>query len=141
MDPPGADEEVALLMTELDPLLTDYMDARRARDDAQARLDDAQGRLAKQMEADQRKTYRWTSDDHSFTVSYKQARTTVIDEKGLRRALTAKVFDRYTKRVLDRKAMESAMDEGSVDPTTVSRFVTIKPGRPYLELREREVQE
>ena len=128
-------------MTELDPLLFDYMNARRARDAYQIKLDEAQARLMKQMEADQRKSYRWTDADSAFTVSYVQAHTTVIDEKGLRRALRAKVFDKYTKKVLDRKAMEKAMDSGEVDPVTVSRFVTLKPNKPHLSVTEKEITE
>jgi hypothetical protein len=128
-------------MNELDPLLQDYLVARRARDDAQMRMDDAQALLMKQMEADQRKSYKWTADGMSHSVSYTQGHVTLIDEKGLRRALTAKVFDRYTKKVLDRKAMESAMDAGQVDPITVSRFVTLRPNHPHLSLVEKEVRE
>ena len=127
-------------MTELDPLLFDYMAARRARDEAQDRLDEAQTLLMKQMESDQRKSYRWETDDRKFSVSYTQSHTTVIDEKGLRRALKATVFDKYTKKVLDRKAMEAAMDAGLIDPVTVSRFVTLKPSKAHLTLSEKEIQ-
>jgi hypothetical protein len=63
----------------------------------------------------------------------------VIDETGLRKALTAKVFDRFTKRVLDKKAMEAAMDSGLVNPVTVSKYVSLKPSRPYLEYRVKEI--
>jgi hypothetical protein len=104
-------------------------------------MDDAQALLMKQMEADQRKSYKWTADGMSHSVSYTQGHTTVIDERGLRKALTAKVFDKYTKKVLDRKAMEQAMDAGSIDPITVSRFVTLKPNKPHLTLIEKEVAE
>ena len=128
-------------MDNQDPLLFDYMQARRARDRAQADLDEAQRLLMKQMESDQRKSYRWVDHGHRYSVSYTQGHTTVIDEKGLRRALTAKVFDQYTKKVLDRKAMEQAMDAGAVDPVTVSRYVTSKPNRPHLSMTEKEVEE
>lgn len=124
-----------------DPLVGEYLQARVERDRAQEKLDVISARLMKQMEADQRKSYRWQADGHAFGVTYVQAHTTVIDEHGLRRALTAKVFDRYTKKVLDRKAMETAMDAGQVDPITVSRFVTLKPNKPHLALAEKEVQE
>jgi hypothetical protein len=120
-------------------LVTNYLLARRARDHAQLMLDEAQSRLIKQMEADQRKSFRWKEDGVSRAITYVQKRTTVINEAGLRKALTAKVFDKYTKRVLDRKAMEEAMDTGEVDPVTVLQYVTMKPQRPYLELREKEI--
>lgn len=120
-------------------LVAEFLMRRMERDQAQARLDEVQAQLIKQMEADQRKTFRWTSDGLMHAVSYVQKGATVIDEPGLRKALTAKVFDKFTNRVLNKRAMEKAMDAGEIDPVTVSRFVTIKPSRPYLELREREV--
>lgn len=122
-----------------DELVSEYLMRRAERDQAQQRLDEVQSQLIKQMETDQRKSYRWQSHGHSYAVTYVQKGATVIDEKGLRKALTAKVFDRYTKRVLDKRAMEVAMDSGDVDPVTVSRYVSIKPSRPYLEYRNREV--
>lgn len=124
-----------------DPLVSEFLAARAARDKAQATLDEVQDRLIKQMERDQRKSFRWTSDGVRRAISYVQATTTVIDEKGLRKALGAKVFDKYTVRKLDRKAMEVAMDDGTIDPVTVSRFVTLKPNRPHLSLTEKEVEE
>jgi hypothetical protein len=114
------------------PLVDDYLEAKAERDKAQARLDELGERLTKQMEADQRKSYRWDADGVRHSLTYVQARTTQIDERGLRRALTAKVFDRYTKKVLDRKAMENAIDAGEVDPVVVSRFVTMRPNKPHL---------
>lgn len=128
---------MALVTT--DPLVKEYLDKRHARDVAQQELDDITQILLKQMQADQRKSFRWTDGDVARTVTYVQKYTTIIDEKRLRRALTARVFDRYTKRVLDRTAMERAMDTGDVDPKTVATCVEQKPMRPYLEYREKEV--
>jgi hypothetical protein len=124
-----------------DPLVGEYLQARVERDKAQAKYDEVSTRLMKQMEADQRKSYRWQADGRAFGVTYVQAHTTVIDERGLRRALRAKTFDKYTKRVLDRKAMEAAMDSGEVDPVIVRQYVTLQPNKPHLSLKEKEVQE
>jgi hypothetical protein len=121
------------------PLVDDYLEARAARDQAQARLDELGERLTKQMEADQRKSYRWDADGARHTLTYVQSHTTEIDERGLRRALKAKTFDRYTKRVLDRKAMEFAIDAGEIDPVTVSRFVHLRPNKPHLTYSARVV--
>ena len=121
--------------------LAEFLLCRQARDKAQADLDVAQAQLIKQMEADQRKSYKWTVDGMSHIVTYTQTHTTVIDERGLRRALRAKVFDKYTKRVLDRRAMERAMDTGEVDPVIVRAYTTLEPNKPHLTLREKEVQE
>jgi hypothetical protein len=117
-------------------LITEYLSARAERDQAQARLDDLQDRLIKQMEADQRKSWRWDAEGVRHNLTYVQSHTTVINEAGLRRALTAKVYDRYTKRVLDRRAMEAAMAAGEVDKVTVSPFVELRPNKPYLTYKE-----
>jgi hypothetical protein len=119
------------------PLVSDYLEARIARDKAQARVDELGERLIKQMEADQRKSYRWRAEGHANSLTVVVKHTTDIDERGLRRAMHARNFDRYTKRVLDRKAMENAMDAGEVDPTMVARFVTQRPHKPYLDFRSR----
>jgi hypothetical protein len=116
-------------------LVGDYLNARAERDYAQVRLDMIQERLMKQMEADQRKSFRWSVDGVRHVVTYVQSHVTRIDEKGLRRALRAKVFDKYTVRKLDRRAMEAAMDAGVIDKLTVSRFVTLQPNVPHLSYK------
>ena len=122
--------------TETDPLVADYLAAKTERDTAQAKLDEIGERLIKQMEQDQRKNYRWSEGGANKTLTYVQAYTTVIDETGLRKRLRAKTFDRYTKRVLDRRAMERAMEAGEVDPVIVSQHVTQRPNKPHLKYTE-----
>jgi phosphoenolpyruvate-protein kinase (PTS system EI component) len=121
-------------------LVADFLEARTRRDRAQAEFEEAQARLIKQMEADQRKTFKWTADGRNHNLTFVQQHTTVIDEPGLRKALTAKIFDRYTKRVLVRQAMERAMDEGKIDPITVSRFVTQRPKKPFINYTEKDTE-
>jgi hypothetical protein len=122
-------------------LVADYLQARMERDKAQAHLDETQARLIKQMEADQRKTYRWQAGGRQHHLTYVQQHTTEIDEKGLRKALTAKVFDKYTQRKLNRKWMEIAMDAGEVDPVVVSKYVSQKPKRPFLTYTDKVVED
>lgn len=117
------------------PLVDDYLMARAAWQKAEQHMAELQERLIKQMEQDQRKSYRWDADGARHTLTYVQSRTTTIDEKGLRKALGAKTFDRYTVKKLDRKAMENAIDAGDVDPVTVSRFVVLRPNKPHLTYR------
>lgn len=86
------------------------------------------------MEAEKQKNVKWTGHD-GFTrsVTYVQSRTPVIDEKGLRKALGAKTFDKFTTKKLDRKAMEQAMDTGEVDPVVVSKYVTERLSKPFIK--------
>jgi phosphoenolpyruvate-protein kinase (PTS system EI component) len=127
-------------MAEVSLTVAEYLQAKTKFEAAKQQLDDAQDRLIKEMEADQRKSFRWVAGGVESKLTYVQQHQTFIDEPGLRRALKAKVFDRYTKRVLDRKAMELAMDAGEVDPITVSRFVTTRPKKPFLTYTEKETE-
>jgi len=127
-------------MTAPELMIAQYLEAKTELERAQARVDEFRDRLVKQMEADQRKYYRWVEDGVVHKLTFVQQHVTHIDEPGLRKALTAKVFDRYTKRVLDRRAMELAMDAGSVDPITVSRYVSQVPKKPFLSYTEKETE-
>jgi uncharacterized protein YuzE len=127
-------------MTQPDLLVAQYLNAKTEYDKAKAHYEDLQAQVTKQMEADHRKRYKWNQQGKVCTITFVQQHQTDIDEPGLRKALTAKVFDRYTKRVLDRKAMELAMDTGEVDPVTVSRFVATRPKKPFLTYTEKEAE-
>lgn len=127
-------------MTEPDEKVQEWLSARADYEYYKQRYEDLTEALTKQMEADQRKTFKWNQGGVVKVLTYVQQHQTDIDEPGLRKALTAKVFDRYTVRKLDRKRMEQAMDTGEVDPITVSRFVTQRPKKPYLTYTEREAQ-
>ena len=114
-------------------LVDDYVSARQARDQAQSFAgargapDQADGGGPAE---DVPLEPRWPC--HNLT--YVQAHTTYVDEIGLRKALKAKIFDSYTKHELDRKAMEAAMDNGEVDPVTVSKYVTERPKKAVPQL-------
>lgn len=118
-----------------------YLAAKREAEAAQDRLKDAQAALLKQMEADQRKSYKWDQDGRRINVTYTVRTTPTIDEVGLRKALTAKVYDKYTIRKLDRRLLEKALDSGEVDNVKVSRYVTMRASEPYLTYRESEIND
>jgi hypothetical protein len=122
-----------------DPLVAEYLQAKAAVDQAQRRLDELTELLVEKMRAEQRKSFSWTGDGYDHRLTFVQKSTPLIDEPGLRKALTAKVFDRFTVRKLDRKRLEEAMGQGTIDPVTVAKFVTMKPSRPYLTYSEKEV--
>lgn len=111
-------------------LIEAYLEAKQAADLAKQRVEEIGDRLIAQMEQSQTKTY--TTDDAKLT--YVRVGRPIIDEKGLRKALTAKVFDKYTTKTLNKKAMEDAMETGEVDPVIVSKFVTTKYNKPFLKV-------
>ena len=117
--------------------VAEYIKARAELEAKQAEVAELAEALIKQMETDQRKSYRQRIGDQNYSLTYTRASSTLIDEPGLRKALGAKSFDKYTLRILDRKAMEAAMDQGEVDPVTVSKYVRVTHGRTYLRLSSR----
>lgn len=93
------------------------------------------------MEADQRKTFHWSVNGVPHTLTYVAGKTTYVDEVGLRKALGARAFDRYTVRKLDRRAMEQAIDNFEVDRYVVAKFVSTKPKKAYLTHSHKEEEE
>jgi len=123
---------------ELSGAFEHYRNAKVDADQAISRLEDAEAKLLKVLEAKQRKTVTDKRDGLVFSATYTQRSTTQINEAGLRKALGARVFDKYTIKKLDRKAMEKAMEEGVVDPTTVAQYVEQVPGKTFLTYRVKE---
>lgn len=124
-----------------DPLLSEFLDAKAAHDHADRRLKQAQAALVARMAEKHMKSTSWEVDGVRKTVTYVQAERVEIDEKSLRRALTAKIFDKYTVKKLDKKAMEAAMETGEIDPMIVAQHVKPVPGNPYLRYSERMAEE
>ena len=90
------------------------------------------------MEENQRKNINFVIDGKKFSTTYTQRTTNQINEEGLRKALSAQVFDRYTVKKLDKKALEKAMTDGEIDPVVVAQFVEQVPGKTYLTYRAKE---
>lgn len=87
---------------------------------------------------DQRKTAEVEDGGKKYRVTYVQGETTQVDEAGLRKALGAVTFRKYTVQKLDRKKLEDAMDSGDVDPIVVGQFVSVKPSKPFLRFTIKE---
>ena len=129
------------MSAELEDAFREYTYYRWSADQANQNCLEAEQRLLKIMEQERRKNVSVSKDGFKFSRTYTRRVNTQIDEKGLRRALTARVFDKYTVRKLDRKKLEQAMDSGVVDPAVVARFVEQTPGKTFLTYRMREDQD
>ena len=78
-------------------------------------------------------------DGQTRKLTYVQSHTTYIDEPGLRRALRAKVFDRYTKRVLDRKGWSGRWTPAQ-GPDHGEQVRHPSPQKPFLNYTEKETE-
>lgn len=97
--------------------------------------------LLEQMEEKHQKSYKWNKGGLTRTVTYVKGERSVIDEKGLRKALTAKVYDKFTEKKLIRRKLEEAMNNGEVDPMVVAQHVTTTPTAGYLRYTEHNEEE
>jgi hypothetical protein len=121
--------------------LVSFVQAKHDADFANRKLEDAEAKLLAMMESSQQKTATWKDGTVKFSATYTQRTTNQINEQGLRKALTAKVYDRFTIKKLDRKALEQAMTDGEVDPMIVAKFVDQVPGKTYLTYRAKDDDE
>lgn len=117
-------------------MLDEYLSAKAAADRANQHLTVTERRLMDHMSQHQLKSVVLEDSDLVHRVTFVQREVVKIDEKGLRRALRAKVYDQFTVRKLDRRALEGAMERGEVDPMIVSQYATVEKSSPYLRYTE-----
>jgi hypothetical protein len=128
-------------MQEIDKVRLDIL--TRGLAEAQAKLDETtheynliKNMLTEIMETEQVKTHEVQDGGKIYRATFLQAVVPVIDEEGLKKELGAE-FDTYTKKVLDKKALESAMEVGEVDPSRVGKYVTERKNKPSVRFTVR----
>src|SRR4051812_20933532 len=119
-------------MQEFERLIADLAGARAQVEFAQAKVKSIEGDLIEYMQQVRRKTLKTSQGGYLLQTTVSTRTTTSVDEKGLRKRLGAKSFDRYTKRVLDKKLLEEALESGEVDRVWVAPFVTVKTSDPFV---------
>jgi hypothetical protein len=122
-------------------LLREYREARRVADLANERVKRCEERLLEHMEQNREKSIVLNQNGKRYTATYTQRTTNQINEKGLRKALTAKVYDSFCVKKLDRNKLQLAMSDGRIDPVVVATFVEQVPGAKYLTYREKDESE
>jgi hypothetical protein len=116
--------------------LTEYIEARKASDEAQARLKAAQKALIQKMTREQRKSFTSQDGGKQYKVTFVQNIRNVIDEPGLKKAMGAVAFRKVCKQSIDRKLLEEALEKGTADPMVVGQFVKEVPSEPFLKFTE-----
>lgn len=114
-------------------LLSEYQEARKDANRADARLKTAQRELLAWMAENEQKTIELDDGEKILRFTYVSNRRTVVDEVGLREALGDHVFDSYTKRVLDKPALEKGIDMGLVEASQVAPFVSYADTAPFVK--------
>jgi hypothetical protein len=117
------------------------IEAREAEAKAHEQVKHAEAALAELLAEQQLKTARLQVGNHAYTATVTSRVSHTFDESGLRKALTAKVFDRFTIRKLDAKALKQAVEEGRVDPAVVAQYTQEHTSPPYIQVRSREIND
>lgn len=103
---------------------------RQERDDADFAYRNLQNTLVAHLEAKHQKTA--TVRGKKFTVVVTER--TIIDEDGLKKGLGARTWNQFTIKKLDRKKLEQALQDGSVDPVLVAKHSSVKRDTPYIRI-------
>lgn len=113
-------------------LITQLHMARQNKIQVEDKIKEIETELIHRMEASSRKS----ASDGSTRVTYVRPTKVKIDEAGLRKALGAKVYDRFTVAKLDQKKLEAALEKEEIEAEKVSPYVTEVVGTPYLRVTE-----
>lgn len=111
--------------------------ARVNREQADVEVKKLERQMVDLMEADSRKTV--TAGE--VQVTYVRPTRVKVDEAGLRKALGAKTFDKYTVSKLDTKKLEKGLENEELSAEQVSPFISEEVGSPYLRVSERKSRE
>jgi hypothetical protein len=97
-----------------------------------ARLSAAQERLVALMLADGRKSVHVGDGQHGYRATLVESKTLEVNEPGLRKALSAPVFDRLCDLRLNRRKLEKAVAEELIDARVVAIYTSEVPKTPYV---------
>lgn len=74
-----------------------------------------------------------------YTTTVTSKPTYHFNEAGLRKALTAPVYDKYTVRKLDTKKLKEAVEQGDLDSALVAQYTESSYSDPFIKLTTKEV--
>lgn len=92
--------------------------------------------LMERMTREQRKSYTKEDGGKRYRVTYVQNMRTQINEAGLKKAMGAVAFRKICKQVVDRKALEEALTQGTADPNVVGQYLIEVPSAPFIKFTE-----
>lgn len=118
-----------------------YRVARSNLDYAKQVLEKAESDLLNTMAEGQHKSFTINQGDRQSKVTYVQTETVRVNEAGLRKALGARTFNKYTVRKVDKTKLEDGIARGELDGNIVSEYCEIKKSKPYIRYTEGAVSE
>lgn len=118
-------------------LLDDYLDAKAEYENAKERLDKLTAEIANDMINHSIKSEIWsTTNRGDFNVTVVQSETMKFDENSLLKEMGKRAFSRIANLKLDKKKLEAAINDGTVDAGLVARNAIISRNTPYIRVTE-----
>lgn len=112
----------------LTPSIAMLMRLKEQAEIAQDRYERAQADFIAHLEAEGRKS----SQDGVHKATMVTRSIPKYDEKGLAKALGATLWNKITKKTLDKAKLEKAVDEGEIDINVVAQHTTVGEAKPHL---------
>lgn len=75
-----------------------------------------------------------TATAGAWKVTVVRVQRMKINEAGLKKALGARVFNKFCNMQLDRSKLEEAINAGAVDPTVVSQHTEFVNNKPFVRI-------
>lgn len=121
-------------MTNLPALLDEYQELKAKADEIQEALEAARDQLVTAMQKLGAKSTSVQLPDKLVKGTLIEVSRIVINEPALKKKIGAEMWNKVTKRVLDKPKLEAAMALGEVDPNTVASVSEEVPNKPYIRL-------
>jgi hypothetical protein len=115
-------------------LATRFQVAKAVLDDAEESHRQVQAEILSLMAAHGVKTSTVKLADARYRLTAVQGERLDVDEPGLRKALSAPVYDKLCALKLDRTKLELAIADGRIDPIVVASHTHHRQNRPYVKL-------
>jgi ribosomal protein S1 len=120
---------------ELAEAVLEYEDAKAAEAAATERRQDAQDRVATLLESAGYKSQTVDYGDRRLRVTRSQSDYIAnVDEKGLKKALGAKIWRAVSVTKLSQPLLKSAIERGEVDPLIAGQYLEVKQKTPTISL-------
>lgn len=124
------------LETDADPVLAEYLDARKAKEEAERKFRLAEDELLGNMRALSDKTRTLTDGGKVYRATYVQTNQTKVDEEALQKKIGKIAYRKLCDLKINKRKIEEAMNNGDLPVEVIGPLVTEVPGKPYIRYSE-----
>lgn len=122
--------------------LRKYHDAKVAVEEASNAAAEAEAVLLEVLQRTGIKTVVFVDDDTGIRVqgTLTEPERSTTDPDALRKDVGARVWNKITRKVLDKDKLKTAIASGDVDPVVVAKHTTTSKTKPFIKVTEKQVE-